>query len=90
MVWKAVTVILNFYFAASITYHDSFHSLWAGRSTGTAYLDIKLLHKVMAMREEVLYMIFLDLHNVYNNLERYRLLDILEGYGLRPRDPFLL
>ena len=90
MVWKAVTVILNLYFAASITYHDSFHGLWSGRGTGTAYLEVKLLHKVMAMREEVLYMIFLDLHKVYNNLESSRLLEILEGYGVGPRDPFLL
>ena len=54
VVWKAVTVILNFYFSASITYHDSLHGLWSGRGTGTAYLEVKLLHKVMAMREEFL------------------------------------
>ena len=52
--WKAVTVVLNFYFSASITYHDSLHGFWSGRGTGTAYLEVKLLHKVMDMREEVL------------------------------------
>ena len=35
-------------------------------------------------------MIFLDLHNVYHSLERSRLLDILEGYGVGTRDLFLL
>ena len=35
-------------------------------------------------------MIFLDLHKVYNNLERYRLLDILEGYSVGPRALLLL
>ena len=31
----------------------------------------------MAMREEVLYMIVMDLHKVYYTLERSRFLDIL-------------
>ena len=36
VVWKAVTMILNFYFSASIAYHDSLHGFWSGRGTGTA------------------------------------------------------
>ena len=36
------------------------------------------------MREEVLYMIFLDLTKVYDALDRSRCLDILEGYGVGP------
>ena len=35
--------------------------------------------------EEVLYVIFLDLHKAYNTLNRYRCLEILEGYGVEPR-----
>ena len=42
------------------------------------------------MREEVLYMIFLDLHKVYDALDRSRCLEILEGYGIRPRARKLL
>ena len=30
VVWKEVVVILNFRFAASITYHDSLHGFRAG------------------------------------------------------------
>ena len=77
VVCNAVTVILNFCFAASITYHDSLHGFWSYCGMGTAFLDIKLLQKVMVMREEVLYMILLDLHKVYYTLERSRFLDIL-------------
>ena len=36
------------------------------------------------MREEVLYVIFLDLTKVYDALDRSRCLDILEGYGVDP------
>ena len=35
-------------------------------------------------------MIFLDLHKFYDNLERSRFLEILEGYGVGTRDLFLL
>ena len=72
VVWKAVTVILNFGFAASITYHDSFHGFWSGRGTGTASLEVKLIQKVIVTRQEVLYMIFLDLHKAYDALESSR------------------
>ena len=37
-----------------------------------------------ALREEVLYVIFLDLHKAYDALDRSRCLDILEGYGVGP------
>ena len=37
------------------------------------------------MREEVLYLIFLDLNKAYDALDRYRCLEILEGYGVGPQ-----
>ena len=52
LVLKALTVILNFSFAASITYHDTLHGFWSGRGMGTASLEVKLLQKVMATRED--------------------------------------
>ena len=51
---------------------------------GTASLEAKLLQQLVAMREEVMYAIFLDLHNMYDTLERYRFLYILEGYLVEP------
>ena len=90
VVWKEVVVILNRRFTASITYHDSLHILRAGCSTGTATLEVKLIQKVMAIREEVLNAIFLDLQKLYNALDRSRCLDILKGYGVDPRALLLL
>ena len=81
VMWKVVAVILNCRFTSSITYHDALHGFWAGRGTGTATLKAKLLQKLAAMREEVLYVIFLDLAKAYNDLDRSRCLEILEGYG---------
>ena len=56
----------------------------AGRGTDTATLKAKLLHQLAALREEFLYMIFLDLHKVYSALDRSRCLEILEVYGMGP------
>ena len=83
-------MVLNFCFTASIIYHDSLHGFRPGRSTGTASFEVKLIQKTMTMLEEVLYIIVLDLHKVYDALERSRLMDILEGYGIRTRYLFLL
>ena len=55
-----------------------------GRGTGTATLEAKLLQQLAAMREEVLYVIFLDLTKAYDALDRSRCLDILEDYGVGP------
>ena len=42
------------------------------------------------MKEEVLYAIFLDLHKLYDALNRSRCLESLEVYGVGTRSLFLL
>ena len=72
VMWKVVVVILNRRFTASITYHDALHGFRAGRGTGTATLEAKLLQQLAPLREEVLYGIFLDLRKAYVALDRSR------------------
>ena len=90
LMWKVVAAILHRRLTASITYHDFLHVFWAGRSTGNATLDANLLQQLAAMREEVLYVISIDLHKAYYALDRSRFLEILEGYGMGPRSCRLL
>ena len=90
VMWKAVAAILNQRFTASINYHDFLHGFRAGRGTGTATLEAKLLQQLAALREEVLYMIFLDMHKAYDALDRSRCLEIMEGYGVVPKSRRLL
>ena len=56
----------------------------------TFTLKANLLQQLAALREEVLYVIFLDLHKAYDALDRSRCLEILEGYGVGPRARRLL
>ena len=84
VIWKVVAVIINRCFTSSITYHDALHGFRAGRGTGNATLKAKLIQHLAAMREEVLYVIFLDLPKAYDALDRSRCLEILEGYGFDP------
>ena len=84
VMWKVVAEILHRRLTTNITNHDFLHGFWAGRGTGTATLEAKLLQQLAVMREEVLYAILLDLKKVYYDLERSRSLEILEGYGVGP------
>ena len=84
VMWKVVAVILNRRLTSSITFHDVLHGFRAGRGMGTATLEAKLLQQLAAMREEVLYVIFLDLTKAYDALDRSRCLGILEGYSVGP------
>ena len=83
--WKVVAAILHCRLTTAIPYHDTLHGFRAGRGTGTATLEAKLLQQLAATREEFLYMIFLDLTKAYDALDRSRSLEILEGYGVGKR-----
>ena len=80
-----MTVILHHRLTMGIQFHDMLHGFREGRGTGTATLKAKLLQPLAAMREEVLYMIFLDLTKAYDALDRSRSLEILKGYGVGER-----
>ena len=72
--WKIATAIINRRFTASITYHDFLHGFRAGCGTGTATLEANMLQQLVSLREEVLYVIYLDLHKLYDALDRSRCL----------------
>ena len=75
---KVVAVVFNLWLTASTTFHDFLHGFWAGRGTDTATLEAKLLQQLEALREEFLYMIFLDLKKAYDAFYRSRCLNVLE------------
>ena len=72
VMWKVVAAILNLRITASITFHDFLYGFREGCSTCTATINAKLLQQLEALREEVLYVIFLDLYKAYDALDRSR------------------
>ena len=90
VMWKVLAAILNLRLTSSITFHEFVHGFRAGCGTGTATLKAKLLQPLAALREEVLYVVFLDLQKAYDALDRSRCLKILEGCGVGPRAWWLL
>ena len=72
VMWKVVAEILYRRLTASITFHNFLHGFWAGRCTGTATFKAKLLQQLEALRDQVLYVIFLELHKAYDALDRSR------------------
>ena len=81
VIWKTVT---------GIQFHDVLHRFRTGRGNWIAPLEAKPLQQLMAMREEVLHEIFLDLHKAYDALDRDRCLNILVAYRVGPRPIRLL
>ena len=72
-------MILNRRIRSAITLHNMIHGFPDGRGEGNISLKVKLLQQLTANREEVLYVIFLDLHKAYTALDMDRWMVILEG-----------
>ena len=61
VLWKAIASLLNRRLTAAISFHDTLHGFRAGGGTGTATLNVKILKQFKAMRETVLFEVFLDI-----------------------------
>ena len=79
--WKTVT---------GIHFHDTLYNFLTDRVTRTISLKANMPQQLMAMREEFLYDIFLDLNKSYDALDRNLCLDILAAYVLGPQSLHLL
>ena len=85
VLWKAFFGVINFWIGAAVQFNDVLHGFREGQGTGTASLEAKLLQKLMTMREEVVYEVFLIICKSYDALNRDWCLEILMGYGVSPQ-----
>ena len=69
----------------------SFHGIVAKQGTGTvACIEAKLLQQMPQMVQKILYSIFLDISESHDTVNRKRLLEIMEGYGMGPNTLLVL
>ena len=68
--WKVVARLLNRQLTVAISFYDMLHRFRAGRGTGTASLKAKLLQQLTAIREAVLFEVFMDIWKAYDALYR--------------------
>ena len=83
IIWKVVLGEVNFQIRVAVKFHFDLHGFLVEQGMSTASLESKLLQKLMAMRKDVLYELFLNLQKAYNNLDRDLYLDVLVGYRIR-------
>ena len=82
--------VINQRIRAAVQFHDVLHGFWAGWEMGTTSLEVKFIQQLTAMREEVLYELFLDLRNAWDVLDIDRGVEILVGYGVGTRTEVIL
>jgi hypothetical protein len=85
--WKVIYSIIDWRFKEMIQFHPSLHGF---RHTRTASIEAKLSIQLATIHQRPLYAIFLDLHKAYDSLDRGRTIEILQGYGVGPRNIQLL
>ena len=83
--WNAISSILNHRLMIEMTFHDVLHGLRAGSGMGTATLEARLIQQLTAMREAILFEVFLDLQKAYDALDQDRCLGILVVWGFGPK-----
>ena len=64
--------------------HDYLHGFCAGRGTGTAILEAKLVQQLAYLEQKPLFGLFLDLRKAYDAMDRGRCVEILKAYGTGP------
>ena len=60
VLWKAIANLLKRRLTEAISFHDTLHGFWVGQGMAIATLKAKLLQNLTAMREAVLFEVFLD------------------------------
>ena len=81
--WKVIKVVMDNRLKC-LEYHDYLHGFLAGRSTGTAAMEVKLTQQLDFIEQVPLYGVFIDLRKAYDAMDRGRCLKIIEAYGVSP------
>ncbi|MGL4351544.1 MAG: RNA-directed DNA polymerase [Plesiomonas shigelloides] len=84
-VYKLISGLINHRVTTAVKFHDAIHGFRGGRSCSTAILEAKLEMQRARQAGKVYYQVFLDLSKAYDTVDRTRLRQVLQAYGLGPR-----
>jgi hypothetical protein len=82
--YKLLSALINRRVCKAVKWHDAVHGFITDRSCATAILEVKLAMQMAKRKGQVYHQIFLDLSKAYDNLDRERLYEIMEAYGMGP------
>ena len=77
--------MVNCKISVAVKFNFELHGFLVERGAGNASLEYKLLQQLAAIREDILYELFLDFRKAYDTLDRELCLDNLVEYGIRMR-----
>ena len=77
IVYKVLEVVIDTRVNAIVQLHYVFHGFHGGRLTGTNIMELKILQDLASVDQDPLFLVFLDLRKVCNNLDGERLLQNL-------------
>lgn len=81
-VLKVFSCIMNDRIVKGIEYHNFVHGFREGRGTSTAMLEVKLLMDHGTFTDNTVYQVLIDLKKAYDSVDRQRVLEIMEKYGV--------
>ena len=64
-IWKAIEVVMDNRLKC-LELHDCLHGFLAGRGTGTAIMEVKLVQQLAYLEQVPLYGLFLDLRKAFD------------------------
>ena len=69
VVCKVVESVTNTPIKSVVQFHDVLHGFCAGRRAGDAIMELKLVHQMASVDQDLPFIIFLYLSKAYNNLD---------------------
>ena len=69
----------------SVELYNALHRFREVQGTGTAALEANLAQNLDGIAYNTLLQVFLDIHKVYDSLDRGLCLEVLREYGLGPK-----
>ena len=85
VLWKVIEAIIDTHIKKAVTFHYILHGFCSGRVMGTAIMDLNLAKYLACVYQDPLLLVFLYLRKLYDNLDQFRILHNLEGYGAGPK-----